>query len=82
MQDTVANAATSGSVDAAEISRMAKRLKTPTLDNAMLAIEVASLYADLANSSSHTAKSKLDGRFSKTGYCWYHGYKVSKTHTR
>ena len=81
MSEAVANAATAGYLDIAEISSMAKSLDTLTLANRTLVREVASLRANLANSSSQTANSKLDGHFSKTGYCWLHGYKVSKTHT-
>ena len=60
---------------------MAKSVETLNLANATLVIEVSSIRADLANSSSHRANSHPDGRFYKTGYCWSHGYKVSKTHT-
>ena len=55
VSDDVANAATSGSLDAADISSMAKTLETLTLANAAMVREVASLRADLANSSSQRA---------------------------
>ena len=60
---------------------MAKSVETLTLANVTLVIEVSSIRADLENSSSHRANSHPDGRFYKTGYCWSHGYKVSKNHT-
>ena len=81
MSDGADNTATVGSLDAAGISIMAKSLETLTLSNKNLVREVASPRADLANSSSQMAKSNIDGCFSKTGYCWSHGYKASKTHT-
>ena len=43
MSDTVANAATLGSLDAAGISSIANSLETLTLDNSKLVREVASL---------------------------------------
>ena len=81
ISDAVANAATSGSLNASAISITYKSLETLSLANTTLVREVASLRADLARSSSQTANTNLDGRLSKTGYCRYHGYKVSKTHT-
>ena len=47
MSDAVANAATAGSLDAADISIMAKSLKTLNLAKATLVREVASLCSDL-----------------------------------
>ena len=82
MSDASANEAIAGSLVAAGISSMAKILENLNLLNAMVVMEVASLYADMENSSSKTANSNLDGLLSNTGYCWSHGYKVSKTHTR
>ena len=55
ISDAVANVATAGSQDATDISSMAKSLKSLTLANATLVREVASLHADLENSSSQTA---------------------------
>ena len=52
ISDNVANAATTGSLDAADIYSMAKSLETLTLANTTLVREVASLRAYLANSSS------------------------------
>ena len=52
MSDAVANAATSGSLSAADISSMAKSLETLTLANATIIREVALPRADLANISS------------------------------
>ena len=52
ISDAVANAATARYLNDAEISSMAKSLETLTLANTTLVIEVASLQADLENSSS------------------------------
>ena len=61
---------------------MAKSLENLTLANATFVKEVALLRAELAaNVSSHRSNPSPDSRFSKTGYCWSHGYKFSKTHT-
>ena len=81
MTDDVANAAKSRSLDVANISSMDKSPYTLTLSNATMVRGVASLRDDLANSSSQRSNSNPYGRFSKIGYCWSHGYKVSKTHT-
>ena len=42
---------------------------------------MASLRYELANNIYYQENSNPDGRFSKTGYYWLHGYKVSKNHT-
>ena len=67
MSDAVANTATAESLDAADISSMAKSLKTLTLASATLVREVASLRSDLENRLSRRANSNLDGRFYKKG---------------
>ena len=63
MSDAVANATTAGFLDAADISSMSKILETLTLSNATPVIEVASLRADMENSSSQRDNSNPDGRF-------------------
>ena len=67
MSDAVANTATAESLDAADISSMAKSLETLTLASATLVREVASLRSDLEKKLSRRANSNLDGRFYKKG---------------
>ena len=82
MSDAFANAATTGSLDAADIYRMDKSLKTLTLADTTLVKDVASIRSELAtDSSSHWSNSNLNNRFSKICYYWSHGYKVAKKHT-